>query len=112
MIANLHQDLAQLRRQYDLATASDPAHPPTAAASSDPPGSSNESSSVAQQLDFVSGEGGDGVRGEGVMAERVVMLAAQVEDLSFQLSTTREELDAILHQLRETEVGLRLFVWF
>ena len=50
---------------------------------------------IAQQLDF--GGVGDG-------RERLVELAAQVEDLTYQLSTTQEELQAAIQRAEQAEV--------
>ena len=54
-------------------------------------------SGVAQQLDF-------GVGGVGEGGERLVELAAQVEDLTYQLSTTQEELQAAVERAEQAEV--------
>ena len=52
---------------------------------------------IAQQLDF--GVGGDGG------GERLVELAAQVEDLTYQLSTAQEELQAATQRAEQAEVS-------
>ena len=52
---------------------------------------------IAQQLDF--GVGGDGG------GERLVELAAQVEDLTYQLSTAQEELQAAIQRAEQAEVS-------
>lgn len=61
-------------------------------------GTTGEGPGVAQQLDF--GAGGCGFGGE----ERLKELAAQVEDLTYQLSTTEEELQAALERAGHAEV--------
>ena len=66
------------------------------------PLSSDENAGVAQQLDFGAGRCGVGVASEG--AERLKELAAQVEDLTYQLSTTQEELQAALERAEQAEV--------
>ena len=53
-----------------------------------------DGSGIAQQLDFGAGDGG----------ERLVELAAQVEDLTYQLSTTQEELQAAIQRAEQAEV--------
>ena len=52
---------------------------------------------IAQQLDF--GVGGDGG------GERLVELASQVEDLTYQLSTAQEELQAATQRAKQAEVS-------
>ena len=52
---------------------------------------------IAQQLDF--GVGGDGG------GERLVELASQVEDLTYQLSTAQEELQAATQRAEQAEVS-------
>ena len=66
---------------------------------------SRETSGVAQQLDF--GAGGCGFGGQ----ERLKELAAQVEDLTYQLSTTREELEAALERAGHAEVRRSLAIY-
>ena len=51
-------------------------------------------SGIAQQLNFGVSDGG----------ERLVELAAQVEDLTYQLSTTHEELQAAVERAEQAEV--------
>ena len=51
---------------------------------------------IAQQLDFGVGDGG---------GERLVELAAQVEDLTYQLSTAQEELQAAIQRAEQAEVS-------
>ena len=53
---------------------------------------------IAQQLDF-------GVGGDGGGGERLVELAAQVEDLTYQLSTAQEELQASIQRAEQAEVS-------
>ena len=55
-----------------------------------------DGSGIAQQLDFGVGDGG----------ERLVELAAQVEDLTYQLSTTHEELQAAIERAEQAEVRI------
>ena len=60
-----------------------------------------ESSAVIQQLDF-GGGCGVGVATDG--GERLKELAAQVEDLTYQLSTSQEELQTALERAEHAEV--------
>ena len=70
-------------------------------------GSDDEVSGVAQQLDFGTGGGvgGCGVGRASEGEERLKELAAQVEDLTYQLSTTQEELQAAMERAENSEVS-------
>ena len=63
----------------------------------------SESGGVVQQLDFA---GGCGLGGATEGVERLKELAAQVEDLTFQLSTIQEELHAALERAEHFEVRI------
>ena len=98
-LANRDQQLAQKDQELErikMASRERPTH--------GLPGS-RETSGVAQQLDF--GAGGCGFGGE----ERLKELAAQVEDLTYQLSTTREELEAALERAGHAEVRRSLAIY-